>query len=311
MRMRPRRVLRAHPKVHACLDCDPWARLTWHGMNEEFPVPDELTVKDLLARISEERCSAPRCDRPAAAVVLRLEREVFVCAKHAEMAARHGVAVLQPGEDGVQVEPFVVERARLQRWEEKWARPGFRSDSGADSIPDEIRNAVEDDWFPPGGSVVDIGCGSGEIAAWLARQGYQVVGVDFAPSAIGRAMDAHGDVEGVTFDVVDISRQPPPGGPFDALVDRGCMQGISPQERPAYVRHVCAVAKAGAHFLLLHATPAARTGGPGFVARKVRELEGLLGNAFEIIDVKETVMVRRPATGETMPGVALWMVRRS
>jgi hypothetical protein len=137
------------------------------------------------------------------------------------------------------------------------------------------------------------------------------VGVDFAPSAIAKAKDAHGDVEGATFAVVDICRQAPPGGPFGALVDRGCLQDISPEERPAYVRHVAAVSKPHAHFLLLHATPGARTGGRDVAARKHRELGRLVGNAFEIIDVADTVMARRPSTGETMPGLALWLVRRS
>ncbi len=37
--------------------------------------------------------------------------------------------------------------------------------------------------------VLDCGCGSGEVALMLAERGMDVVGVDVAPTAIGRARD--------------------------------------------------------------------------------------------------------------------------
>lgn len=40
-------------------------------------------------------------------------------------------------------------------------------------------------WVPPGGSVLDVGCGSGEpIARYLIELGFDVTGVDAAPSMI-------------------------------------------------------------------------------------------------------------------------------
>jgi 2-polyprenyl-3-methyl-5-hydroxy-6-metoxy-1,4-benzoquinol methylase len=43
------------------------------------------------------------------------------------------------------------------------------------------------DSLPSNSSVLDIGCGSGEITAWLAQNGFKVVGIDFAQSAIEKA----------------------------------------------------------------------------------------------------------------------------
>jgi 2-polyprenyl-3-methyl-5-hydroxy-6-metoxy-1,4-benzoquinol methylase len=194
---------------------------------------------------------------------------------------------------------------RQAGWESKWARADFTPKFRLDEVPAEIAQAVEDGWFPPGGSVLDIGCGSGEIAAWLARRGFNVLGVDFAPSAIAKAQSAHAGAEGLSFEVVDIAREAPPGGPFDALVDRGCLQGVLPEHRPAYVRHVASVAKPGAHFLLVH-----RWERESATEEMARELETLWADSFDAVDVAETVMARRPATGEERPGLALRLVRR-
>lgn len=41
--------------------------------------------------------------------------------------------------------------------------------------------------FPPQHPILDVGCGSGDLAIGLAQLGYSVVGVDFVPSAIEQA----------------------------------------------------------------------------------------------------------------------------
>jgi 2-polyprenyl-3-methyl-5-hydroxy-6-metoxy-1,4-benzoquinol methylase len=37
------------------------------------------------------------------------------------------------------------------------------------------------------GRAVDLGCGEGADAIWLARQGWRVLGVDISPTAVARA----------------------------------------------------------------------------------------------------------------------------
>lgn len=41
----------------------------------------------------------------------------------------------------------------------------------------------------PGVNVVDLGCGSGNICAWLTRQGFRAVGVDIAQAQVNYALD--------------------------------------------------------------------------------------------------------------------------
>src|SRR5262245_22929677 len=45
------------------------------------------------------------------------------------------------------------------------------------------------DAHPPAGLVLDVGCGSGDLAIALAERGCRVVGVDFVPAAIDHARE--------------------------------------------------------------------------------------------------------------------------
>lgn len=60
-----------------------------------------------------------------------------------------------------------------------------------------------------GGRALDVGCGTGELAAHLAGVGYTVDAVDLADSAIARAREEHAAVEGVRWLQLDIERNDP------------------------------------------------------------------------------------------------------
>lgn len=60
-----------------------------------------------------------------------------------------------------------------------------------------------------GGRALDVGCGTGELAAYLASLGYTVDAVDFADSALARAREEHADVEGVRWLHLDIEHDGP------------------------------------------------------------------------------------------------------
>ncbi|MFC8536627.1 methyltransferase, partial [Streptomyces sp. NPDC057249] len=62
---------------------------------------------------------------------------------------------------------------------------------------------------PDGARALDLGCGTGELAAYLALLGYTVDAVDFADSALARAREEHADVEGVRWLRLDIERDDP------------------------------------------------------------------------------------------------------
>jgi len=70
---------------------------------------------------------------------------------------------------------------------------------------------------------IDIGCGTGNNAIWLAKNGFEVCGCDISDIAIERAEKkaVEADVE-CSFLVLDFLADTIPGKPFNFAFDRGC-----------------------------------------------------------------------------------------
>lgn len=87
------------------------------------------------------------------------------------------------------------------------------------------------------GRVLDLGCGSGTDAIYLAQQGFTVVGVDGSPVAIRRAQRKAAQA-GVNpaFLIQDVTRLEFLQDPFDAGLDVGCFHGLSKAGKEAYCR---------------------------------------------------------------------------
>lgn len=82
------------------------------------------------------------------------------------------------------------------------------------------------------GKVLDLGCGSGENAFFLSRQGRQVVGVDYSTTAIETAQErAKQKRENVQFLVQDVLRLQELEEVFDCAIDSGLFHNLSDQQR--------------------------------------------------------------------------------
>lgn len=71
----------------------------------------------------------------------------------------------------------------------------------------------------PAGAALDLGCGEGRNAVWLAERGWDVTGVDFSDAALHRAR-AMAEHHGVTVRWVeaDLTSWSPPRAAFDLVV---------------------------------------------------------------------------------------------
>jgi SAM-dependent methyltransferase len=120
------------------------------------------------------------------------------------------------------------------------------------SPPSDLIDLVEGPHALAPGRALDLGCGTGTDSVYLARHGWDVTGVDMVPEALALAR-RNAIAAGVhaTFVQGDVTRLGDVvQGLFDLLLDFGCFHTLPPDERPAFVKCVSAVAAPGATFLL-------------------------------------------------------------
>jgi SAM-dependent methyltransferase len=156
--------------------------------------------------------------------------------------------------------------------------------------PPELVEVVEGPSALPPGRALDLGCGTGTNALYLARHGWKATGVDFVPSAVARARQrAHEDGLDAGFVAEDVTRLADFGiaGPFGLVLDIGCFHGIPEALRSAYGDQVARVTEPGATLLMFaFGQPARRWPPLGFLGATEIDLVTHLGTAFELVEVR-------------------------
>jgi SAM-dependent methyltransferase len=115
----------------------------------------------------------------------------------------------------------------------------------------------------PAAAALELGCGTGDTAIYLAKHGWQVTAVDFVPTALEKAR-AKARVESVNVNFVHADvrqlRQAGINGPLQLIVDNGCLHNMNDDDRDSYVREVSAVAAPDARLLIVAFIPGGRFG---------------------------------------------------
>lgn len=116
--------------------------------------------------------------------------------------------------------------------------------------PPLLERAVERRGTP--GRALDLGCGEGVYAVYLARHGYSVVGIDFVPAALAaartRAEEAGVVLELREGDVLDSH----PDGQFDIVLDSGCLHHLPRGRVAAYRARLDEWLAPGGDYVLVH-----------------------------------------------------------
>jgi SAM-dependent methyltransferase len=129
------------------------------------------------------------------------------------------------------------------------------------------------------GDVLDVGCGTGENALYLAGLGRRVMGIDAAPSAIARAREkAAARGLGVPFLVADALDLAKLRRRFETAIDCGLFHTFAPEERRPYAHALCEVLSPGG---TLHLLCFSDEEPPGPGPRRISQYE--IGDAFRSI----------------------------
>ena len=79
----------------------------------------------------------------------------------------------------------------------------------------------------PGARILELGCGTGPVACFLAQLGYRVHGIDIIHDAIDKAKAiAAEQCLDIQYEVLDVCQLPQEGKPYHLIVDSFCSQGI-------------------------------------------------------------------------------------
>jgi SAM-dependent methyltransferase len=126
------------------------------------------------------------------------------------------------------------------------------------------------------GTVLDVGCGTGENTLLVAGLGLSVLGVDVAAAALAMARKKAADrgIEAVFVpaDALHLERL---GRTFDTVLDSGLFHTFDATERPTYVASLGSVTESGATLYILCFSDDGPDTGPHPVT--AQELRGAFG----------------------------------
>lgn len=149
-------------------------------------------------------------------------------------------------------------------WEERYQEQTTPWDLG-EAAPGFLR-LLENNKLAPGKTAV-LGCGRGYDAVLLAEHGFEVIGFDFAPTAIADsislAQTTNNKAQFLQRDIFNLATEFPHH--FDYVVEHTCFCAIPPERRAEYVKLVRSILRPNGELIAVFFTHN-RSGGPPFGA---------------------------------------------
>lgn len=134
------------------------------------------------------------------------------------------------------------------------------------------------------GKVLDVGCGAGEHTILLTRLGYDVLGVDYAPSAVEHAR-RNAEAKGIEarFEVADAMDLGSQG--YDTVLDSALFHIFDQADRTRYVRSLHAACRPGGLVHVLALSDRGRGFGPQVSDADIR---GAFGDGWAVESLVES-----------------------
>jgi methyl halide transferase len=169
-------------------------------------------------------------------------------------------------------------------WNDSYAQGFCPWDTG---VPDPLLVGMFESGALPAGRALDVGCGTGTNAVWLAQHGYDALGIDVAPLAIERAQAKLPPGLACRFSTVDFLGTAPAGGPFQLVFDRGCFHVFDePAERSKFAERVAEVLAPGGVWLSLMGSTEGPARDIGPSRRSVRDLADAIEPHLEFVSLR-------------------------
>ncbi len=124
----------------------------------------------------------------------------------------------------------------------------------------------------PGETILDLGCGTGDLAHRIAARGATVIGIDRSPTMLGRAREKYPSIEFVQADGQNFAFPP---ATFDAVFSNAALHWM--KDAAGVVACVWNVLKPGGRFV-------AEFGGKGNIQAVVEAITAVLGAAGYPVD---------------------------
>ena len=161
---------------------------------------------------------------------------------------------------------------------------------------------------PPMTPVLDVGCGSGDLAIHLAESGFEVVGVDFVEEPIAQAREKAArlpaEVAGrLRFEVADALHPSRLGERFGAVVDSGFYHLFDPRESQGFVDELAmTLLPGGRYYLLAFAVEFPVENVPRAVTEAELRERFSAGKGWHVVEIEPSDFLSRVATVPAIRG---------
>jgi SAM-dependent methyltransferase len=202
-----------------------------------------------------------------------------------------------------------VQQDRYARFAAAYAN-GQRPPWDSGIVPPEVIALATGAQALPPGCALDLGCGTGVSAVYLAQHGWQVTGVDWIAEAITRAVEraasAGLSADQAAFLQADVTdgaflRDHPP---VDVWLDIGCLHGLPDAGQQIYAQHAARLVRPGGIMRLYAWRQHERDG--RFIGLNPDQMAALFHPAF----VVEDVVFGQDDASDVRPSAWYWLRRQ-
>lgn len=155
--------------------------------------------------------------------------------------------------------------------------------------PDPLLVGLVDDGTLTPGKTFEVGCGTGTNVRYLAEKGFDVLGVDLAPTAIEQAKAKLAGVAGARVEVMDFLQAPLPDSGFEFVYDRGCFHVFDDaSDQSRFAERVAEALAPGGHWVSLLGSTEGPPREMGPPRRSLRDVANAVEPHLEIVKLEAT-----------------------